>query len=304
MMTGITSSSQVSRSAAEATGLTAGTPIVGGGGDQAAGAVGSGVVKPGIVSVTTGTSGVVFAHLNEFALDPQGRLHAFCHAVPGRWHVMGVTLSAGGSLRWVRDMLGQPEVAVAALTGVDPYVILMDEAAQAPPACEGLVFLPYLSGERTPYADPNAKGVFVGLSLRHGKGHLVRAVLEGVAYSLRDCLELIRGLGPDVAQVRASGGGARSALWRQIQADVFGTDLVTINVAEGAAYGAALLAGVGADVYASVEEAVEGVIRITGRTVPSAATPTYAAGYKVYRGLYPALRPTFAAIATTQAAEK
>ncbi|MCW5853083.1 MAG: xylulokinase [Anaerolineae bacterium] len=289
-------SGQISPTAAQATGLRPGTPVVGGGGDQAAGAVGSGIVEPGLVSVTVGTSGVVFAHLDEFALEPQGRLHAFCHAVPGKWHVMGVTLSAGGSLRWLRDALGQDEVAVARLMGVDPYELLDAEAARAPAGSEGLLFLPYLSGERTPYPDPHAKGVFVGLTLRHGKPHLTRSVLEGVAYSLRDCLELVRDLGLAVQQVRASGGGARSPLWREIQADVFGTELVTINVAEGAAYGAALLAGVGIGVYTSVEEAAARVIRVVTRTAPSADAPRYAPGYAIYRQLYPSLRPTFEAL--------
>ena len=289
-------SGQISQAAAQATGLRPGIPVVGGGGDQAAGAVGSGIVEPGLVSVTVGTSGVVFAHLDEFALEPQGRLHAFCHAVPGKWHVMGVTLSAGGSLRWLRDALGQDETAVARLMGVDPYELLTAEAAHAPAGSEGLLFLPYLSGERTPYPDPHAKGVFVGLTLRHGKPHLTRAVLEGVAFSLRDCLELVRNLGLAVQQVRASGGGARSPLWRQIQADVFGAELVTINVAEGAAYGAALLAGVGVGVYASVEEAAARVIRVVTRTPPSADAPRYAPGYAIYRQLYPSLQPAFEAI--------
>ena len=200
----------------------------------------------GVISVTSGTSGVVFAHSDHYAAEPQGRLHAFCHAVPGKWHYMGVMLSAGGSFRWLRDAIGDVEKAAAQSLGIDPYELLTQEAAMAPVGSEGLLFLPYLTGERTPYPDPQARGAFVGLTLRHGKAHLVRSVLEGVSFGLRDSLELIKGLGVPITQVRASGGGARSAVWRQIQADVFGTELVLVNVTEGAAYGAALLAGVGA----------------------------------------------------------
>ncbi len=258
-------SARVSAAAAGQTGLLAGTPVVGGGGDQAAQAVGTGIVTEGIVSATIGTSGVVFAASDAYRVEPQGRLHAFCHAVPGMWHLMGVMLSAGGSFRWYRDALGDLEQAQAGETGRDPYDLLTEAAAQVPAGCEGLLFLPYLSGERTPYPDPNARGVFFGLTLRHGKAHLTRAVLEGVTYGLRDSLELMRDLGLSVQQVRASGGGARSPLWRQILADVFGTEIVTVNVTEGAAYGAALLAAVGAGVYGSVPEACQAAIR-SGRS--------------------------------------
>jgi xylulokinase len=287
-------SGRVAASAAAATGLPVGLPVAGGGGDQAAQAVGSGIVRGGLVSATIGTSGVVFAHTDELCTEPQGRLHAFCHAVPGKWHVMGVMLSAGGSLRWFRDALGQPERSVADLLARDPYDLLTEEALQAPAGSEGLIFLPYLTGERTPYPDPNARGAFVGLTLRHTKGHLLRAVLEGVAFGLRDSLELLKGLGQQVNQVRASGGGARSTLWQQILADVFGVELVTINVTEGAAFGAALLAGVGTGVYPTVEDACESVIRITRRVEPIPVhIARYAEGYEVYRSLYPALKPAF-----------
>lgn len=290
-------SGQISRAAAEATGLQTGTPVVGGGGDQAAQAVGSGIVTPGIISVTSGTSGVVFAHSETFAVEAQGRLHAFCHAVPGKWHLMGVMLSAGGSLRWFRDSLGEPERTTARLIEDDPYNVLTREAALAPPGSDGLLFLPYLTGERTPYADPQARGAFVGLTVRHNKSHLIRAVLEGVSFGLRDSLELVKGLGVPVEQVRASGGGARSLLWRQIQADVFDTELVLVNVTEGAAYGAALLAGVGAGVFSSVQEAVAQTVHVTERTVPIAENVArYARLYQSYRNLYPALRPTFLAL--------
>lgn len=290
-------SGRISASAAQATGLKAGTPVVGGGGDQAAQAVGSGIVQSGVISVTSGTSGVVFAHADHYAAEAQGRLHAFCHAVPGKWHYMGVMLSAGGSFRWLRDSIGLEEKLVANSAGVDPYELLTREAALAPVGCEGLLFLPYLTGERTPYPDPQARGAFVGLTLRHGKAHLVRAVLEGVSFGLRDSLELIKGLGVPITQVRASGGGARSAVWRQIQADVFGTELVLVNVTEGAAYGAALLAGVGAGAYRSVEEAVQATVQVTDRTAPVAANAqAYEKLYPVYRGLYPALKETFHAL--------
>jgi xylulokinase len=287
----------VSAEAAQATGLLEGTPVVGGGGDQAAQAVGTGIIAEGIVSATLGTSGVVFAASDTYRVEPEGLLHAFCHAVPGMWHLMGVMLSAAGSFRWYRDTLGEVEKAQAQETGRDAYDLLTEAAATAPPGCEGLIFLPYLTGERTPYPDPNARGVFFGLTLRHGKPHMTRAVLEGVAYGLRDSLELMRALGLAIQQVRASGGGARSALWRQILADVFDTEIVTVNVTEGAAYGAALLAGVGAGVYESVAAACERAIRVTGRTAPGPAVPIYADYYPRYRALYPALAAEFAAIA-------
>src|SRR5512137_2392529 len=287
-------SGRISASAAQATGLKAGTPVVGGGGDQAAQAVGSGIVHAGVISVTSGTSGVVFAHSDKYAFEAQGRLHAFCHAVPGKWHFMGVMLSPGGSFRWLRDSIGDLEKTVARLTGDDPYDLLTREAALAPVGSEGLLFLPYLTGERTPYPDPQARGAFVGLTVRHTKAHLVRAVLEGVSFGLRDSLELIKSLGVPITQVRASGGGARSPLWRQIQADVFGAELVLVNVTEGAAYGAALLAGVGAGAFRSVEEAVNATVKVTDRTAPIAANAqAYEKLYPAYRGLYPALKDTF-----------
>jgi xylulokinase len=287
-------SGRVTASAAEATGLPVGLSVAGGGGDQAAQAVGSGIVSGGLVSATIGTSGVVFAHTDELRTEPQGRLHAFCHAVPGKWHVMGVMLSAGGSLRWFRDAFGQPERSLAELLARDPYELLTEEALQSPPGSDGLIFLPYLTGERTPYADPSARAAFVGLTLRHTKAHMVRAVMEGVAFGMRDSLELLKGLGQRVNQVRVSGGGARSTLWQQILADVFGVEVVTINVTEGAAFGAALLAGVGAGVYPTVQEACQSVIHVTRRVEPIPAhVSRYAEGYAIYRSLYPALRPAF-----------
>ena len=291
-------STQISAAAAEATGLLAGTPVVGGGGDQAAGAVGNGIVESGIISSTVGTSGVVFAFADEPTVDPSLRVHTFCHAVPDKWHVMGVMLSAGGSLRWYRDALAGEETEEARQIGLDPYQIIIEQAAQAPAGCEGLIFLPYLTGERTPYPDPNARGVFFGLTLRHERRHVARSVLEGVAYGLRDSFEILDSMGVAVRQVRASGGGARSAVWRQIQADVTGREHVTINVDEGPAFGVALLAGVGTGVWSSVAEACRATIRVGDACPPNAAAHrTYNDYYPVYRELYGALKPSFARVA-------
>ena len=284
-------SAAVSGSGEDATGLRTGTPVAGGGGDQAAQAVGTGIVRTGLVSVTIGTSGVVFASLDEPSMDPQGRTHTFCHAVPGRWHVMGVMLSAGGALRWLRD-------AVAPGTKYDR---LAEEAAAVPPGAGHLLFLPYLSGERTPHPDPLARGAFVGLSLAHTRGHMVRAVMEGVAFGLRDSFEILREMGLRVVQLRASGGGARSPVWRQILADILDAEVVTVNVPEGAAYGAALIAGVGAAVFPTVETASAATLTAATRTPPVAAhRDVYASLYEEYKSLYPALRPAFEQLARVQ----
>ncbi len=292
---------RVSAEAAAATGLAEGTPVVGGAGDQAAGGVGNGIVRPGLISSTIGSSGVVFAFTERPWMDPGGRIHTFCHAVPGRWHVMGVTLGAGLSLRWVRDELGQVEMAAGGLTGEDPYALLTAEAENAPAGCDGLIYLPYLMGERTPHLDPNARGVWFGLTGRHRRAHLVRSVLEGVAYSLKDSLELLRGLGVPLGEVRFSGGGGRSALWRQIQADVFGLGGVTLNVGEGPAYGVALLAGVGTGVWATVEEACDATLRVVERVTPDPGRmATYGRYYPIYRALYDSLKPQFAAVAAAE----
>lgn len=280
--------------AAEATGLRAGTPVIAGGGDQAAGGVGNGVVRPGVLSSTVGTSGVVFAFADRVSLDPRGRVHTFCHAVPGKWHVMGVVLSAGGSLRWFRDALCPAEKTVAIETGRDPYEYITGAAEHIPPGAEGLIFLPYLSGERTPHKDPYARGAFIGLSLKHTRAHMARAVLEGVAFAMRDSLEIIREMGVPIEQVRASGGGARSALWRQIQADVNKTPLVTTNIDEGPAYGAALLATVETGLYKSVEEACDAIIKVKEECGPDGANgKTYEVWFKEYQDAYRALAPGF-----------
>ncbi|PKN93050.1 MAG: xylulokinase [Chloroflexi bacterium HGW-Chloroflexi-6] len=275
----------LSAEAAKATGLKAGTPVMAGGGDQAAQAVGVGAVSEGIVALTLGTSGVVFATTDGPFIEPQGRLHAFCHSVPGKWHLMGVMLSAAGSLRWYRDTFA-PGMS---------YDDLLAPAAQVPAGSDGLLFLPYLTGERTPHPDPLARGAFVGLTVRHTMAHMTRAVLEGVAFGLRDGFELMKsaGLGK-ITQVRVSGGGAKSALWRQILADVFGCELVTVNTTEGAAYGAALLAAVGAGKFRSVEAACEAAIQVTGSTLPvQAQVKAYEQVYAIYRDLYPALTSSF-----------
>lgn len=275
----------VTAEAAALTGLKAGTPVVAGGGDQAAQAVGVGAVEPGIVGLTVGTSGVVFATTPAPLIEPQGRLHAFCHAVPGMWHFMGVMLSAAGSLQWYRDTLA-PGLS---------FDELLKPAETISAGSEGLFFLPYLSGERTPYPDPLARGAFAGLTLRHTQAHMTRAVLEGVAFGLKDCFELIRnaGLGK-ITQVRASGGGTKGALWRQILADVLESELVTVNTAEGAAFGAALLAGVGLGVWKDVPTACKKSVRITGTTLPQPQNyAVYRRAYAVYHDLYPALQPLF-----------
>jgi len=284
----------LSKEAAERTGLPAGIPVVAGAGDCAAGGVGTGVVRPGVLSASLGTSGVVFAFADTVKTDPHGRVHTFCHAVPGKWHMMGVVLSAGGALQWFRNTLCDAERAVARDTGRDAYEYITAAAAQAPVGSEGLTFLPYLAGERTPHKDPFARGAFVGLSLRHGKAHLARAVLEGVAFAMRDSLEIIRGLGVPVAEMRATGGGGRSAFWRKILADTGRAPMVTLNVDEGASYGAALLASVAGGLYGSVEEACDAVIHETGRQAPDeAAAKAYDGWFAEYQAAYEALAPGF-----------
>jgi xylulokinase len=289
---------EVTVEAAELTGLRKGVPVVAGAGDQGAAGVGAGVVEEGVVSVNIGTSGVVFTNSDAYRFDPKGRLHAFCHAVPGKWHLMGVMLSAGGSLRWFRDKLGQLERELADLLGVDPYDLLCREAEQVPPGSEGLIFLPYLAGERTPHADPYARGVFFGLSLKHGRAHMVRAVLEGVCYGLRDSLELMLALGLKVREVRVLGGGARSLLWRKILADVFGADVYTMEVDEGSSFGAAILASVGTKAYATVRDAVRSMVRTKDVVKHDPANhELYSRYYALYRDLYPTLKSLYRRLA-------
>jgi xylulokinase len=276
----------VSRDAAERTGLEAGTPVVGGGGDQASSAVGNGIVEPGVVSCTLGTSGVVFAHMEEPRYDAAGRVHTFCHAVPGKWHVMGVTQGAGLSLQWFRNQLAP---------GVE-YDDLTREAATAPAGSQGLFWLPYLMGERTPHLDATARGGWIGMTARHKRADLIRSLLEGVSYSQKDCLDIIEGMGVPLSSVRLSGGGAKSQFWRQMFADIFAKRVVTLETQEGSAYGAALLALVGTGAYGSVAEACRAAIHETESVEPQTGTP-YALGHKIYQSLYPALKNFFTIVA-------
>jgi len=290
-------SAEVSPSVADELGLAPGTPIVGGGGDQAAGAVGNGIVRSGVISATIGTSGVVFAFSDEPAADPEGRLHMFCHAVPGKWHLMGVVLSAGGSFQWYRNNMAEMERAQAEREGVDPYEVLTREAAEAVPGAEGLLFLPYLTGERTPHADPNARGALVGLTPRHGKNEVIRSIVEGITYAMKDSLEIMAALGVEAREIRLSGGGARSEFWRQLQADVYGHPVCTINASEGPAYGVALLAGVGTGVWATVPEACDQAISVTSSyAVNEDNAAVYRGFYPIFRQLYQSLKGDFGAI--------
>jgi xylulokinase len=279
------------------TGLAPHTPVVGGGGDQAAGAVGNGIVIEGIASCSVGTSGVLFAHMKKPYTDQQMRTHTFCAAVTGEYHVMGVQLSSGGSLRWFRDTLSDVEIAAAKQIGTDPYELITRAAANVPAGSEGLLFLPYLTGERCPYPDPYARGVFFGLTLRSNRAYMARAVLEGVSFGLRDSLEIFRGIGVNPTEIRLSGGGAKSSLWRQIQADIFNSNCVTINIDEGPAFGVALLAGVGAGIYPSVQEACAKTIKVVDKTPPiQVNTEIYNKYYPIYRNLYAHLKEDFAAV--------
>ncbi len=277
-------SGRLTGAAAHATGLQEGTPVVGGGGDQAAGAVGNGIVESGIVSCTIGTSGVVFAHTSKPAYDPEGRVHTFCHAVRGAWHVMGVTQGAGLSLQWFRNQLAP---------GV-PYDSLTAEAATAAPCSQGLYWMPYLMGERTPHLDAAARGGWIGITAKHTRADLIRSVLEGVSYSQKDCLDVIEGMRVPVNSVRVSGGGAQSPFWRQMLSDVFAKPVVTLDMQEGSAYGAAILALVGSGVFGTVTEACHAVVHEVKCVYPRPhETNVYARGHKIYTTLYPTLKPVY-----------
>jgi len=285
---------KVTKEAAELTGLKPGTPVVGGGADNACGATGAGVVREGRVLSSIGTSGTVVAPSKVVQVDPEMRAHTFCHSVPGMWYVMGVVLSAGGSLRWFKDALGQLEKVAEELTGVDAYDLLTKEAQRAEPGSEGLVFLPYITGERTPHRDADARGVFFGLSARHTRAHLVRAVLEGITFAMRDSLEIIRGLGIRVEEIRATGGGAKSPFWRQLQADVYGAPVYTPTNTEGPAFGAALMAGVGAGLFHDLADAADELVHIATTAEPdSERVRVYDEFYGIFRSLYPALKERF-----------
>jgi len=275
---------KVTRAAAEVTGLAEGTPVVAGGGDQAASAVGNGIVETGVVSCTLGTSGVVFAHMDKPHYDPRGRVHTFCHAVAGAWHVMGVTQGAGLSFQWFRNQLAP---------GAD-YDALTAEASSAPAGSEGLFWLPYLMGERTPHLDATARGGWIGLTAKHTRASLIRSLLEGVSYSQMDCLEIIEGMGVPLSSVRVSGGGAKSAFWRQMLADVFNKRVVSLESQEGSAHGAALLALVGTGQYRTVQECCRAAIREVASVSPRPhEAAVYAKGHKIYQSLYPDLKPFF-----------
>jgi xylulokinase len=287
---------KVNGAGAEATGLKLGTPVVAGAGDQAAGAVGMGIARVGAVSATIGTSGVVFASTDRPAMDPAGRLHTFCHAIPGRWHVMGVTQAAGLSLRWYRDNFGpaSPGLQKPGLQqkdGRDPYDVFAEEAAGAPAGSEGAFWTPYLMGERTPHLDPNARAALVGLTASHKRAHVIRAILEGVAFSLKDTFTIFDEMKIPVTSIRLGGGGARSPLWRQIQADTYGREVEIVAAEEGAAYGAAILAGTGAGAWSSVEQACDAIVRVAKRIPPNQTdSATMRTAYRTYRSIYPALR--------------
>jgi xylulokinase len=272
-------------------GLSPECKVVAGAGDCAAGAVGNGIVKQGILTASLGTSGVVFCHSDTPQYDAAGRLHTFCHAVHGKWHMMGVTLSAAGSLQWFAT---QVCIELAKKKGIDPYAVLNQEASAIPPGSEGLFYLPYLAGERTPHADPNARGCFIGLTNKHGRGHMARAVLEGVAYSLRESLAIIGELGVPVKEIRLSGGGAKSTLWKQILADVFSKSVCTINAEQGPAYGVALLAAVGDGAYKNIEEACKATISVVDKLAPNKGSQkAYNRAFPVYQQLYRSLKDRF-----------
>jgi xylulokinase len=275
---------QITPAIAASLGLQAGTPVVGGGGDQAASAVGNGIVEPGVVSCTLGTSGVVFAHMDEPHYDPQGRVHTFCHAVPGKWHGMGVTQGAGLSLQWIRNQL---------MPGQD-YSVLTEEAATAEPGSQGLFWLPYLMGERTPHLDATARAAWVGLTAKHSRPDLIRSAIEGVCYSQKDGLDIIEDMGVAVASIRLSGGGARSPFWRQLMADVLNKRIAILESQEGSAYGSALLALVGTGVYDSVEECCAVAVREVEQILPNRENAArYSELHQIFQSIYPALKPIF-----------
>ena len=287
-------SGKVHKRAAELTGLKENTPVVGGAGDQAAGAIGNGIIRSGQISSTIGTSGVVFAHLDEPIIDEKGRVHTFCHAVPGAWHMMGVTQGAGLSLKWFRDNFCTNEIEVAKNMGIDPYVLMTKEAEKVPAGSRGVVYLPYLMGERTPHLNPKAKGVFFGLSAAHTKNDMLRAVIEGVSYSLLDCMEIIKGTGLNPTNVMVSGGGGKSELWRQILADMFNCKVSTNKSSEGPALGVALLAGVGTGVYKDINEACS--IAISENSIQyqkEENSLVYKRYYEIYKKIYNDLKETF-----------
>ena len=287
-------SSVVNAEAAALTGLKAGTPIAGGAGDQAAGAVGNGIVREGVVSATIGTSGTIFAHTDTVKVHPSGVIQSFCHAVPGAWHLMGCTQGAGMSLQWFRNNFCGPEMDTAKIMGVDPYYLMDQAAAKVQAGCEGLIYLPYPIGERTPHCDADARGVFFGINPQHTRAHFTRAILEGVAFSLRDSLEILRDFGISTSEVRATGGGGKSKIWRKIQADVYNAPITTVQSCEGGALGVGILAAVGTALYSSVPEACDAIIRTNEPLAPDAEQAKIYDGYfRLYDRLYQALKPEY-----------
>jgi len=288
----------VTARAARQLGIAAGTPVVGGAGDQPAGAVGNGIVRSGLVSATMGTSGVVFVHSPKYVTDPAGRVQTFCSAVAGEYCMFGCVLAAGGSFQWLRNTLGDAEVAAARIKGVDPYELLTAEAAKAPAGCEGVFWLPYLTGERTPHADPYAKAGWIGIHSRTTRNELIRSVMEGATFGMNDVLTILRIRGLRPREIRLSGGGARSRFWRQLQADIYGNTCATVRTEEGPAYGVAILAAVGTGEYGNVPEACRAIIKTTRTIRPKpAAKKLYAKHYEQYRRLYPALKDEFPRLA-------
>ena len=288
----------VTEEASKLTGVPKGTPVVGGAGDNAAAAVGTGVVEEGKAFTTIGTSGVVFAHTKEMHVDPKGRVHTFCCAVPGEWHVMGVTLAAGQSLKWFRDNFCADEMSTAKSMDVDPYYLMDKEAEISPIGCNKLIYLPYLMGERTPHLDPDCRGAFIGLSAMHTKRDMLRAVMEGVIYSLRDCSEILKEMGVTSDNMAACGGGGSSPLWRGMLSDTLGTEVTTVTSKEGPALGAAILAGVGAGVYESVQEACRKVVKVKSSQKPDKEkSAEYEKYYNIYKSLYPALKQEYKKLA-------
>jgi xylulokinase len=285
---------RVTGKTAELTGLKEGTPVVGGGADNPCGAVGTGVVKQGRVLASIGTSGVVFAFSDQLRVEPGMKVHTFCHSVPGAWYLMGVVLMAGGALRWYRDTFAQEEMTLARTSGRDVYDILSEEASAVTPGSEGLFFLPYLVGERTPHQSASARGAFIGATIRHTKKHFTRAVFEGITFGMKDSLAIMEGLGVKIQQIRLTGGGAKSAFWRRLQANVYGREVALVNASEGPAFGAALLAGAGTKVYGDLVDAVENAVKVTETISPEKKlAERYAELFGIYRELYPALHSSF-----------
>ena len=284
----------ITKKIAKLTGLKEGTPVVGGGADNTCGAVGTGVVKQGRVLASLGTSGVIFAHTDEVRIDPKMRIHTFCHSVPDRWYMMGVILSAGGSLRWFKDTFCETEIAEARKKKIDVYEILTQKANKITAGAEGLFFLPYLMGERTPHQSADARGAFVGITARHNKDHFVRSVIEGITFGMKDSLEIMKNQGITIDQIRLTGGGAKSKFWKKLQANIYNSEVVTVSNSEGPAFGAAIMAGVGSLVYESIETATEQIIKIKERIEPDKKSAAeYKSLYSEFTELYPALKNNF-----------